>query len=374
MTQFGVQQTTAEMKVHLYEYLRWFSTEVAAAADDVLITEKDPTVQEAALRLKANAVTSMQTAVFQRAPLGALADAWALTAAMARFLEDGRGKDLFGGSQPRVVEALDGLEIEVEELAQGIVGKQRVDAVRPEIQRFVRDNPLRDLSFGRRSAGLHASAVTAAAWGTDAVSSVAQLDETARDLTDRLTIYAEQLPQIARWQGGILVLQSQRDVLSKPLAEVEGIDGSLAGIDRRLGTIDENFGAVTGFVTGAPALIAAERALMLEAIARERATILSEVDRQRIATLAALIAEREAVLAAIADLRGASFTDLGTETQRSLDRIDKLSTATVQDVGRVSRDTINHLFWRALELLLVGCAAFAVLVLILRHARPRPRS
>jgi len=360
MTQLGVQQTAAESKVHLYEYLRWFGAEIVAAADDVRVTEKDPVVQESALRLKANAVSSMQVAVFQRDPLAALADAWALTAAMARFFADGNGKDLFGGSHSRVLEALHGLEVEVEELAQGIVGKERVDAVRPEIQRFVRENPIRDLSFGRRSAGLRASAVTAAAWGTSVTSAVAQIDETARELSDRLTIYAEQLPQIARWQGEILLLQSERELLTKPVTNIEDID-------RRLGTIDDNFATVTGFVTGTPALIAAERTLMLEALTHERTTLLTEVDRQRVATLVSLTAEREAILAAIADLRGATFTDLGTQTERSLDRMDKLSTATVQDVGRVSKDTIDHLFWRALELLLVGCAAFAVLTLTLRR-------
>ena len=360
MTQLGVQQTAAESKVHLYEYLRWFGAQIVAAADEVRVTETDPVVQESALRLKANAVSSMQVAVFQRDPLAALADAWALTAAMARFFADGNGKDLFGGSQSRVLEALHGLEVEVEELAQGIVGKERVDAVRPEIQRFVRDNPIRDLSFGRRSAGLRASAVTAAAWGTSVTSAVAQIDETARELSDRLTIYAEQLPQIARWQGEILLLQSEREFLTKPVTNIDDID-------KRLGTIDDNFATVTGFVTSTPAIIAAERTLMLEALARERTTLLSEVDRQRVATLVSLTAEREAILAAIADLRGATFTDLGTQTERSLDRMDKLSTATVQDVGRVSRDTIDHLFWRALELLLVGCAAFAVLTLTLRR-------
>jgi len=367
MTQLGVQQTAAESKVHLYEYLRWFGAEIVAAADDVRVTEKDPVVQESALRLKANAVSSMQVAVFQRDPLAALADAWALTAAMARFFADGNGKDLFGGSQSRVLEALHGLEVEVEELAQGIVGKERVDAVRPEIQRFVRENPIRDLSFGRRSAGLRASAVTAAAWGTSVTSAVAQIDETARELSDRLTIYAEQLPQIARWQGEILLLQSEREFLTKPVTNIDDID-------KRLGTIDDNFATVTGFVTSTPAIIAAERTLMLEALARERTTLLSEVDRQRVATLVSLTAEREAILAAIADLRGATFTDLGTQTERSLDRMDKLSTATVQDVGRVSKDTIDHLFWRALELLLVGCAAFAILTLTLRRTtRARER-
>jgi len=374
MTQLGVQQTAAESKVHLYEYLRWFGAEIVAAADDVRVTEKDPVVQESALRLKANAVSSMQVAVFQRDPLAALADAWALTAAMVRFFADGNGKDLFGGSQSRVLEALHGLEVEVEELAQGIVGKERVDAVRPEIQRFVRDNPIRDLSFGRRSAGLRASAVTAAAWGTSVTSAVAQIDETARELSDRLTIYAEQLPQIARWQAEILLLQSQREVLTKPFANIEHIDGSLGGIDRELFTIDQDIGAVAGFTNGAPALIAAERTLLLEALARERTSVLSEVNRQRVATLATLTAEREAILAAIADLRRASFADFGTQTERGLDRMDKLSTATVQDVGRVSQDTIDHLFWRALELLLVGCAAFAVLTLTLRRTtRARER-
>src|SRR4029078_11986940 len=96
-------------------------------------------------------------------------------------------------------------------------------------------------------------------------------------------------------------------------------------------------------------------------------TLLTEVDRERVATLASLTAEREAVLAAIAELRGATFTDIGTQTDRSLDRIDKLSSATVQDVGRVSKDTIDHLFWRALELLLVGCAELAVLTITLRR-------
>jgi hypothetical protein len=374
MTQLGVQQTAAESKVHLYEYLRWFGAEIVAAADDVRITEKDPVVQESALRLKANAVSSMQVAVFQRDPLAALADAWALTAAMVRFFADGNGKDLFGGSQSRVLEALHGLEVEVEELAQGIVGKERVDAVRPEIQRFVRDNPIRDLSFGRRSAGLRASAVTAAAWGTSVTSAVAQIDETAREVSDRVTIYAEQLPQIARWQAEILLLQSQREVLTKPFANIDHIDGSLGGIDRELVTIDQDIGAVAGFTNGAPALIAAERTLMLEALTHERTSLLTEVDRQRVATLATLTAEREAILAAIADLRRASFADFGTQTERGLDRMDKLSTATVQDVGRVSQDTIDYLFWRALELLLVGCAAFTVLTLTLRRTtRARER-
>jgi hypothetical protein len=374
MTEVGIQQTTAETRIQLHEYLRWFSAEIVTAADGVLVTERDLAIQEAALRLKANAVTSMQTAVFQHDPLAALTDAWALTAAMTRFFEDGNGRGLYGGSQTLVVDALRRLEIEVDQLAQRIAGKERVDAVRPQLQRFVLDNPIRDLSFGRRSAGLRASTLTAAAWSTDVRRSVAQLDETARDVSDRLTIYAEQLPQIARWQGEILLIEAQREFMTKPFATIEGVDG-------KIGAIGDDIDTLTGFVTGTPALIANERALLLEALERERATILSSVDAQRVATLssvdgqrvatlAALTAEREAILAAIAELRRASFTDLGTETARSLDRIDRLSATRVQDLSRMSNDVVDHLFWRALELLLVGVAAFAILALALRHRRP----
>jgi hypothetical protein len=308
----------------------------------------------------------MQAAVFQHDPIASLADAWALTAAMDLFFEDGKGKDLFGSSQFRVVESLHRLEAQVDELAQAVVGKERADAVRPEIHRFVGANPIRDLSLGLRSAGLQASVLSAGGWSTDARHSIVGIDETARDLSDRLGIYAELLPQIAGWQGEILLIQTRREVLAQPFAD-------LNGVDRNLGAIDEGIGAVAGFVTGTPALIASERALALEALQRERATLVSSVDRQRVATLAAVTLEREALIAAVEEWRKATFKDLGAETQRSLDRIDRLSAATVQDFTRASKDAIDYLFWRALELLLVGVAAFGVLAFTLR-IRPRPGS
>ena len=347
MTEIGVQQTTAEMRVHLREYLRSFSGAIESAADGVLVSENDLAIQQSALLLKANGVTTMQAAVFQRDPLAALADAWTLTAAMSRFFEDGKGKALFGGSQPQVVETLHTLEGLIDTLVQGTVDKEHMNALRPEINRFLADNPIRDLSFGLPSAGLRPSVLAAAAWSTDALRSVTRIDETAYDIAERLTIYAEQLPKIARWQGEIVLIEARREVLAKPLANLDGIDTTIGGLGKDVNT-------VTAFVTGTPDLIAAERALVLETLAQERATILSSVDQQRVATLAALTVEREAILAAVEELRRATVTDLGTETARSLDRIDKLSTARVQELSRVSSDAIDHLFWRALELLLVG--------------------
>ena len=371
MAEVGVQQSTAEMRIYLHDYLRGFSGEIAAAADRVIVAEDDLSARAAALRLKANGVIAMQAAVFQHDPIAALTDAWVLTAAMARFFDDGNGKDLFRGSQPVVVEALRRLEVQVDALAQSLVGHERVDVVRPKIRRFVLDNPVSDLSFSRRSASLGASALTAAAWGTDLRQSVAQIDETARDASDRLTIYAEQLPQVARWQAEMLLIDAQHEFLAKPFATLDHVDADIGALDQRLGVIHEDIDAIGKFVNGTPTLVANERALLLESFARERAMIFASVDSERVATLASLTAERETILAAVAELRRASFADLRTETVHSLDRIDKLSMDRVRDLSRLSQEAIDRLFWRALELLLVACAAITVLTLVLRQRQPR---
>lgn len=363
MTRLGVRQTTAEMRILLNEYLRWFTAEIAAAADAVIAAEEDPAVQEAAVRFKANAVPAMQAALFQRDPLAALVDGWALTASMVHYFEEDKGRELFGGSQSQVVETLHGLEREIEAIVENVVGKEETDVARAQVDGFVRVNPLRDLSFGRRSAGLQASAVTAAAWGTGGgMRSVAQLDETARDMSDRLTLYGEQLPQIARWQGELMLLEARREFLAEPFAKLDALESEIGAIEKDIDTI-------TGFFTSTPDLVAAERALMVETLQEERAILLSSIDVQRRETLAALTAEREAILAAAEELRRASFTDLGTEAERSLDRMDGLSTAVVQELARITHEAIDHLFWRALQLLLVGFAASAVLAFALRLTR-----
>ena len=102
--------------------------------------------------------------------------------------------------------------------------------------------------------------------------------------------------------------------------------------------------------------------------------ILAAIDSERVAILASLTAERETILAAADALQKASFTDLKTETVRSLDRIDQLSTARVQDLSRASRDAIDHMFWRALELALVVCAGLTVQALVRRRRPPTNRS
>jgi hypothetical protein len=137
------------------------------------------------------------------------------SAALPTFSPTGTG-GRSSGNPSLVVEAFHGLDVEIDPPSGTRSLRERQPYPRPVLRQ-----PL-----GR----LKASPLTAAEWRGDGLRSVAQIDETARDLSDRMTIYAEQLPQIARWQSEILLMESQRKYIAKPLASVDGVDRSLNSI------------------------------------------------------------------------------------------------------------------------------------------------
>jgi hypothetical protein len=366
MSELGVRQTTAEVRVLLHGYLRWFTAQIVAAADAVQTNEDDLEIRESAIRLKLGAIPSMQAAVFQREPLAALTDAWALTMALDSFVSAGNGKELFGASQPTVVETMGKLEAEIRTIVQNVVGRQKTEEVQPVLERWVLENPIRDLSLGMRAAGLRASATASAALGTGGLQAVASIDETARDLSDRLTLYAEQLPHEARWQGELLLVEAQHELLSRPFENVDAVTRDIA-------LIETDIDRLTGFALATPELVASERSLLLAALENERRAVLDSVDRQRIDTLAVLQGEREAILAALEEFRRASFDSIESETDRSLGRIDAFRTDTLDRIGGATQAAIDRLFWRALQLVLVLLVGGAALLLLSRLV-PRSHS
>jgi hypothetical protein len=258
------------------------------------------------------------------------------------------------------------LEAEIRSLAETVAGREKVEEARPLIERWVQEHPIQDLTLGMRAAGTSAASTAAAAWGTSGLQAVAQIDETARELSDRLTVYAEQLPNEARWQGELLLIQSQHEFLSKSFADFDGVTKDITRIQ---GDIDR----LTKFVLATPELVASERSLLLSALERERLALLDSVDRQRVDTLAVLESERETILASVEELRRRSFADLGSETERSIARIDAIRADTLEEVEGATRAAIDHLFWRALQLVLVILVGAGFLLLLARRSR-RPQT
>ena len=304
MTQLQADVTRYELRLLVYDYASYFSAVVGGAADTILGAEEDRDVQRAALRFKIHAIPTMQKAAFQSDPLAGLADAWALSVQMRRFFENGNGREVFGRSQSVAVDAARHLEEEVIVLVETVVGAETRAKSSPEVERWAEANLLSTLAFGRHANSLDLATVTAAKWGSGALQSVGQIEELVRDLTDRLVIYAEQTPHLARWEAELLALETETRIVEPLWADIESLERSAASLD---GSVK----GIRGFVDETPNLLAQERARILEAVREERAAILGEIDRQRLGTLLVFRAERKEFFSGVEALREVLLGDSG---------------------------------------------------------------
>jgi hypothetical protein len=334
-----VKVTTGELRVRLYEYQKVFSTTVQSAADEIMMREQDRTIHVAAIRWKINAISKMQSAVFQVDPLAGFGNAWGLTIQMVDFFETGEGIDLFGDSQEIARRESRWLRDEVFALASLISNPEAASNIRQDLVEWAAQNPLLDVNFGQRSYMTEASAVTASEWGASGLSAVIRIEETARDMTDRLTIYADQLPKETRWHAELVLLQSQTDFIDRMMDDIASVDASIQKLEH--------------FVNETPDLVASERQLIVDELRRELDEALESIDRQRVQTLDALSKERILILEALdADLNRI-FAVIQQERMQTLKELEALTQKAVQDTFKSSGTLVDQVFWKTLQLILI---------------------
>ena len=125
----------------------------------------------------------------------------------------GAGEDIFGESQHIAVDASRELLSEIRSFAESVVGNESVQTVEPRLAQWLDETPIADISFGRRSVAADAATITAAEWGLGGLRSVGQIEDLVRDLSERLTIYSEQLPELARWHSELLAIEMKRTMV-----------------------------------------------------------------------------------------------------------------------------------------------------------------
>jgi hypothetical protein len=273
---------------------------------------------------------------------------------MAHFFETGPGRELFGASQDRAVEACRRLERELFALAVSIGNRDAATRVRDEIEQWARENPLEEPTFVRRSIAKAGAAETAAGLGTTGLASVGSIDETVRDISDRLTLYVEKLPDLLRWHAELMAVQMQTDFGEDVVADVASMERSIAELN--------------AFVQGSPGLIGAEREAVLSALEKELAVAIGALDQQRTATLETLGGERELVLSRLDDELERAIGVLQEERATVLAALDEASSDAVERSRLAARDVVDHAFWRAVQLLLLGAALYLGIRLLLQRA------
>lgn len=371
------QMSANELRVRVYEFADQFSGVVEEAADKIIAQSSDPEIRRQALLWKMRAIPAVQKAVFQPDALGALIDAWALTAQMTQYFTRGAGKDAFGQWQHIAIEASQQLERDVVALAQSAVVSGDVTRGQEFVDAWVRQHPMTSPLFVRESTIGQWADVTAEG-GTSTFAAVSTIEGAVIDLQDRLKVYAEQLPKQARWQAELLVGE---------LIENGEIGATLENVSR----LTESMGRVTAIVEQGPDIIAGERVATLNALHAELGTIVDEVDEQRVATfkdvrnerialmdairqerietMNVLRAERVAITEAIGQERIATMADLSKERVAALEEIEAITMRVLGASASRVNGALDRVFWRGTQLLAAVLVVGLITVVVATRKR-----
>jgi hypothetical protein len=182
----------------------------------------------------------------------------------------------------------------------------------------------------------------------DAFIAVGDVADTIGDVSERLSVYAAQLPKQARWQAELLISETTGE------HDLEGTLGDVQAVGAFSRRANELLGDVPGLLesSGAP---------VRDLLAGERRAVLEAVDRQRLATLEHLTAERMAVLTALRDERIEVVGALQQERIEALREIDAIGARTVGAALTGLRGLVDHAFWRLAALVVLAMVTAFVL-------------
>lgn len=290
-----------------------FSGLLEGLADEITAQGGDPGTRLEMTRFKANAVPAMQGALFQRDPVAALVDAWALLAQMAQWL-DARAGTVHPETAATARARLAAMEDEVAALWGRLAGADQVEPTRAEVEAWARDHPL-TASLAARETTAPLLARLTARTGLRPLSAAAALLEDTQDLAARFDLQTAYLPKAGRWQAEQLYLEALTDPSLRP---------DLSGLRPLLTSLE----AATRAAAGVSGMVARERTAVLAAARQERLEAQAWLTGERVAATGDLRAERAALVEDLRGERQAAFADAdrvgAAAIDHAFDRMDRL--------------------------------------------------
>jgi hypothetical protein len=306
----------------------------------------------------------MQTSLLNSDPIAAVLDTWAFVFQMTAFMEGPEWKNTMGDFYPVVTGTFRNMNVQMERLVQSAAPKANMAAVRERIRSWAEANPIQDSLASRQSAEADIiKMVGETTFGT--MGSIKSLAKSMGDLSARLDSYNLYLPKQARWHAELFLEDLKGDSqVNSALSDIHALSDTATKFDSERLSLQQ--------------FVHQERVQTLNtaltAVHAERLGTLDTVERQRIATLAALHAER---LAATADLRGERQSVLDALRDQEVATVSELratSEKEIQNVDTKGRDLIDHLFLRAVELMLITLVLFSLVAwIMLRRFSTRSR-
>jgi hypothetical protein len=321
--------------------------------DQIRAATEDPEIRRNALLWKINASGAMLRATSHSDPLIAVLDAWTLIYQFRAYFEDGAGAAMFGEQKPIVTELIDLAEAEIEQLAGTLATPEGVANARQMAAEFAAREPISNPYFVRRSTATEIVASLSES-RRDAFAQLGTITETVEGLASRVSLYAEYLPKLARWQA--------------ELALEDPITG--AKIDRTLDTVDHLRGVADHAVSRLDEVVDYKLDEVLTTALTQVAAEMDDVERlvnvQRRLILEQLPQEYEAIFEHVTEQRLAALSQVEAEIDEALAHVDTVVARSLEDAGGLTRDTVDYAVERATPLLIGTFFGLLILILVFR--------
>jgi len=342
----GPEYTTRALTLGAQDFGVHFLAVVDAAADSIWVVEPDVAAKAAAAKWRTGISPLVTRAVFQPDPMLSLGELWALAMRQRAFFETGAGRADFGVSQAVVVDAAIYLEEAAAEFAYLVM--TRPEDFEANIVDWSETYPFTSYRFDTPSIAQAATGWLDEPLGVG-VGAVADVALAVSALEQRVSFVMEDAPREVKWQASLA---------ATTLVGSPGFKAAQARVDslvQVVGTLEDAIERAVVVLEGAGDGIS-------ETLAAERRAVLSDMNRQREETLAALSVERMALLAAISAERIAVTRDLG-EARLILREDAKVVVDSILIAAELrGRSLVDHIFWRALQLLAIGYVAIVLAV------------
>lgn len=324
--------SVTELRAADYEFASRFTQLVAQCANSIANATDDHEIRDRALLWRLYASPQARLAAFNQDPLAGLLELWALAGQQRAFFVEGDGKDEFGDHEACVLETSNQLEQEAEALAAKKMPPENFERVKVVVMKWVAAHPIEGRLFVRPTAQADLAAWVHAT-GPSGLKAVSSMEETFRDLNDRISILSVQMPLEARWQAEYLIHSLFEDRLKAP---AETLVGSMNDISAFLENFENALGGQTTRIVDA---FSAEREAVFAAIEEERQAILEAVDQERTAIVGSI----------------------NTQVDDALARVET-----------TGRDLIDHFFQRLIGVLVaIGIFIFIIIAMLIGALRTR---
>jgi hypothetical protein len=402
-TQRNDRISAEELEGYLATYSSVFQGTVTVAADTIRANSRDPEIRRRTLLWKLRIIPlAYQTALLPD-PLQSFVLLFTLASSQETYFTTGEGSQLFGNDQQTAIDAAQELKRGIEQIGARFLSPSELTRITQQVEAFSSEHPMRGefvvdtiqnyseaTKAGNRFTWLVGISLSPfkALQGVDAgAQSIREFNQTALRFTQIIAV----LPTFLRWNLELLAfdLESHKTVESglesfQLLAQsAQQLSAAASSMPSDLGheasqlvaQVDASQGEIKQTLEAARAALgeASGTAKSLEPVLTALDRTSEQLRQAGVAWTAMVSAVRTPTEAAAGDKTGSRPFDIqdyertALEINRAAEQLRGLVSETQAASGDVTRRIVDHLAWRAFELVL----AFFALLFVYRRIEAR---